>query len=124
MGKQRIEIRPSEIRVEDMEEDDLKKTFSTISIKDRHPSTPALRERRVKLCSAGLAHTAAVLDTGELYMWGFNFYGQLGLGDNLTRWSPARVYKDILGALLPPIKHVACGYYSTYIIDSNYLLPH
>jgi alpha-tubulin suppressor-like RCC1 family protein len=34
-------------------------------------------------------------ESGDLYSWGFNIYGQLGLGDMKTRWYPERVSRDI-----------------------------
>lgn len=32
--------------------------------------------------ACGWRHTMAVLDTGELYTFGWNKYGQLGMGDD------------------------------------------
>lgn len=54
---------------------------------------------------------------GELFTWGFNVNGQLGLGDKATRWEPYRVEKDIVGNLLPQITSVSCGYYTSFAID-------
>lgn len=31
--------------------------------------------QRLKACSAGFGHSAAITDVGNLYMWGFNTYG-------------------------------------------------
>jgi len=41
--------------------------------------------------SAGNTNTIALRDSGELYVWGANAQGQLGLGDNVTRTSPTVV---------------------------------
>lgn len=41
--------------------------------------------------SAGSTHTCAVTDTGELYCWGNNRYGQVGDGTNENRLSPTQV---------------------------------
>lgn len=41
--------------------------------------------------SAGGAHTCAVTDTGELYCWGDNRYGQVGDGTTANRLSPTQV---------------------------------
>lgn len=41
--------------------------------------------------SAGGSHTCAVTDTGELYCWGDNSYGQLGDGTTANRLSPTQV---------------------------------
>ena len=40
----------------------------------------------------------------DLYAWGFNYYGQLGLGDTTTRYVPTKVGTDTWVA-------VACGYF-------------
>jgi len=47
--------------------------------------------------SAGLGHTSAISSEGELYTWGFNVTGQLGVGDKKTRWEPHKVTRDIYG---------------------------
>jgi len=41
--------------------------------------------------SAGATHTIALRDSGELYVWGNNAVGQLGLGDVIQRLTPAVV---------------------------------
>ena len=41
--------------------------------------------------SLGFAHGACVTATGELYTWGFNEEGQLGLGHEANQFSPCRV---------------------------------
>ena len=41
--------------------------------------------------SMGLNHAAAIKTNGDLYMWGDNFFGQLGFGDSTTRTSPTKL---------------------------------
>ena len=41
--------------------------------------------RKVKAISAGGSHTCAVLDDDSVKCWGYNYYGQLGLGDTNIR---------------------------------------
>ncbi|HAM44444.1 MAG TPA: hypothetical protein DCM67_05425, partial [Propionibacteriaceae bacterium] len=41
--------------------------------------------------AAGDLHTCALDSTGDVKCWGFNSYGQLGTGDQLTRFSPTDV---------------------------------
>lgn len=53
------------------------------------------QEHKVVSCSAGFGHTACLTESGALYTWGFNIYGQLGHGDQKTRWFPERVSIDI-----------------------------
>ncbi|MFH1232026.1 MAG: hypothetical protein V1709_11095, partial [Planctomycetota bacterium] len=44
--------------------------------------------------SCGLAHTVAIRNDGTLWAWGDNRYGQLGLGDYISRTSPTQVLTD------------------------------
>lgn len=55
------------------------------------------QEQRVVACSAGFGHSAALTEDGDLYTWGFNIYGQLGVGDQKTRVYPQRISTDIDG---------------------------
>ena len=41
--------------------------------------------------AAGLAHTVACTDSGDVYSWGWNADGQLGLGDDSGRAEPELV---------------------------------
>ena len=43
--------------------------------------------------TAGCHHSLALSDDGILYAWGANDYGQLGLGDRISRASPRRVFE-------------------------------
>ena len=56
-----------------------------------------------------IRYNAAVTEDGELFTWGLNDYGQLGLGDKEPRASPTRVQMPVDEA---PIGTVSCG--STY----------
>lgn len=51
----------------------------------------ALKGKHVKQVACGGFHTAAVLDTGEVYTWGGGEHGQLGHGDKVNTVIPARV---------------------------------
>jgi alpha-tubulin suppressor-like RCC1 family protein len=51
---------------------------------DALPSIDLGRGRSATALSAGNYHTCAVLDDGAVKCWGFNGFGQLGLGD--TAW--------------------------------------
>ena len=50
-------------------------------------------------------------------MWGFNVYGQLGTGDKITRWTPTRIERDIIGNHIARLVKVKCTFYSTFAID-------
>ncbi|XP_068988938.1 RCC1-like G exchanging factor-like protein [Bombus flavifrons] len=51
----------------------------------------------------GMSHLAALTNTGDLYMWGCNKFGSLGLGDLKDQYFPLKV---TVGA---QVKKVACG---------------
>lgn len=78
-----------------------------------------MKEVKVKQCSAGYGHTAALSENGDLFLWGFNVYGQLGTGDKKSKWSPVRVERDIIGNHIPRLVNVKCSYFSTFAIDEN-----
>jgi len=50
--------------------------------------------------AAGAYHTCAILAGGNVKCWGYNAYGQLGLGDSTTRGTdPAQ-----MGDALPEVE--------------------
>lgn len=77
------------------------------------------QEHKVVACSAGFGHTACLTETGDLYTWGFNIYGQLGLGDKKTRWYPERVQLDNNSHYMYRQIKVKCSNYATFSIDVN-----
>ncbi|CAI2374842.1 unnamed protein product [Moneuplotes crassus] len=84
---------------------------------DDHPRE--IEDVKIIYCSAGLGHTLAISDKNELFVWGFNNCGQLGLGDQITRWSPEKMTQDSKGNRIPPFKKAVCSYYSTYAITER-----
>lgn len=103
---------------------------------DRDVTVPV----RFKKAAAGYGHTIALSEDGELYGWGFNVKGQIGIGrvmrkkknideddfkkrpedrfgDLDTVYKPTFISSDILGNALPKFYEVACGYYSSFAID-------
>ncbi|XP_071539192.1 X-linked retinitis pigmentosa GTPase regulator-like isoform X2 [Panulirus ornatus] len=61
---------------------------------------------------AGSTHSAVLTETGEIYIWGNNSEGQLGLdvGEQLT---PA------LLTIPDPVVNIACGYYHTVAVTAS-----
>ena len=46
----------------------------------------------IKQIDAGIAHTIMLLETGEIFTWGDNYYGQLGLGYASRQNTPHMFY--------------------------------
>ena len=53
--------------------------------------------RRITSITAGLNHNAAMSVAGEIYMWGSNKHGCLGLGDTTNRALPTKVQSYFSG---------------------------
>ncbi|DAZ96192.1 TPA: hypothetical protein N0F65_012382 [Lagenidium giganteum] len=77
---------------------------------------PSLRELhvRVRAVRCGGRHTAVISDRDLLYMWGANEFGQLGLGDNVTRRRPCLITFSPLVA--EGVADVALGEFHTACI--------
>jgi len=66
----------------------------------------------VTAIAAGAYHTCALLGDGSVQCWGYNYYGQLGLGDNSHRFSPTLIPN------LTGITAIAAGTYHTCVITN------
>lgn len=69
----------------------------------------ALRGKRVVTIDANWKQSVAVLDTGELFAWGWNRNGELGLGDDADRNVPTQV----MALAGRRVGTVACGEHHT-----------
>lgn len=74
--------------------------------------------KRVKTIACGQTSSVAVLDTGEVYTWGYNGNGQLGIGNNMNQESPIRV----IGLGSAVVVKVACGYAHTLALTDEGVL--
>lgn len=54
---------------------------------------------------------AAVLENGDLYMWGYNYNGKLGTGDCVDRYTPCRIMGDV--------KDVRISNYITVVLTTD-----
>ncbi|KAL3531784.1 hypothetical protein ACH5RR_005305 [Cinchona calisaya] len=72
---------------------------------------PILENNKAKMVSCGARHSAILTENGKVYCWGWNKYGQLGLGDAIDRNSPSQVPID---GFVP--KSIACGWWHTISI--------
>ncbi|KAK2580342.1 hypothetical protein KPH14_001239 [Odynerus spinipes] len=61
------------------------------------------KDNKVMKIYCGISHLAAVTNTGDLYMWGCNKFGSLGLGHHNDQFFP---FKVAIGA---QVKKVGCG---------------
>ena len=67
------------------------------------------------MVSCGARHSALLTEDGHLFTWGWNKYGQLGLGDSTDRNVPCQV---LIAGCRP--RNVACGWWHTLLVaDKN-----
>ncbi|CAN6977807.1 hypothetical protein BRARA_I03809 [Brassica rapa] len=77
---------------------------------------PNLENVNIKTISCGARHTAVIADEGKVFCWGWNKYGQLGLGDVIDRNAPSEVrIKDCVP------KNIACGWWHTLLLGQSSL---
>ena len=83
----------------------------------QHQVTPQLVEglEGVRLIgvSCGLYHTVAVSDAGDVYSFGKNDYGQLGLGHTRHVKVPTKLPEGLDGEI---VIQISCGYYHTVLL--------
>ena len=64
-------------------------------------STTALPAKSVKYVALGINHSAAITKDGSLYMWGYNYYGELGNGTTTDRYTPVKIMDNSVTVQLP-----------------------
>ena len=69
--------------------------------------------REVEKITAGLGHSLALTSDGQVYAWGYNYFGELGLGNNQDQNRPQEV-KSLKG-----IKEIAAGDYHSLALGEN-----
>eukprot|EP00249_Psilotum_nudum_P023192 c28781_g1_i1 orf=166-1779(+) len=74
---------------------------------------PVLENQHAVSVSCGARHSAVCTDNGNVFCWGWNKYGQLGVGDALDRNIPAEVQLDNNFAW-----NVSCGWWHTLALVS------
>uniref|UniRef100_A0A8D0GKT4 RCC1-like domain-containing protein n=1 Tax=Sphenodon punctatus TaxID=8508 RepID=A0A8D0GKT4_SPHPU len=70
-------------------------------------------QHKIKQLAAGSYTSAALTEDGQLFMWGDNSEGQIGLADESNLCSPCQV--DV-GR---PVSWVSCGYYHSALVTSD-----
>jgi len=85
-------------------------------------SLPANAQTPVVRVAAGGYHTCAILIAGNVKCWGYNAYGQLGLGDTVNRGDAPGQMGNALPAVFFPkdgaVKQLALGGYHTCVLDA------
>ncbi|KAG8078471.1 hypothetical protein GUJ93_ZPchr0007g6291 [Zizania palustris] len=71
----------------------------------------SLENKNARTVSCGARHSAIITDEGEVFCWGWNKYGQLGLGDSMDRNVPCSVPVDAFHPL-----NVSCGWWHTLVL--------
>ena len=74
--------------------------------------------RKVVGITCGQTSSMAVLENGEVYGWGYNGNGQLGLGNNINQLNPQRV-TALQGVV---VTNVVCGYAHTLAVTDEGVL--
>ncbi|XP_076311235.1 RCC1 and BTB domain-containing protein 1-like isoform X1 [Tachypleus tridentatus] len=80
--------------------------------------TSGIGARQCIAIACGQSSSMAVLDNGEVYGWGYNGNGQLGLGINANQYIPCQVTN--LQAVV--IQKIACGYAHTLALSDEGVL--
>lgn len=66
--------------------------------------------------ACGNFHTLALTNSGDLYSFGANMYGQLGLGYESEKVTKPTLVKSLQGI---PIAHISCGANHSFIISTS-----
>jgi alpha-tubulin suppressor-like RCC1 family protein len=78
-----------------------------------HPEASVQFDQPVRKLAAGLGHSVALSENGEVYAWGNNSNGQLGLGNLDNKATPQKVPS------LTSIKDIAASQFHTLALDQN-----
>lgn len=66
--------------------------------------------------AAGYHHNLALTNSGDLFAWGANNYGQLGLGTQTVKETVPKLVTSLSGV---PIAFIACGAYHSFVISKS-----
>ena len=74
-----------------------------------------LKDKSIKQVAHGYNHVLALDEDGNVYSWGNNFHGQLGMGDSKERTKPAVItaFRSV------PVVHIAATMQSSFAIIAN-----
>uniref|UniRef100_H2YDC3 BTB domain-containing protein n=1 Tax=Ciona savignyi TaxID=51511 RepID=H2YDC3_CIOSA len=77
--------------------------------------TACIGSKRISDISCGQTTSIAVTDSGEVYSWGYNGNGQLGVGNNVNQTNPCRI-AALQGVV---VTQVVCGYAHALALTDN-----
>ena len=95
------------------------------------PVRDKVKDNTIRQIVCGGYHSLILKESGELFVFGYNVYGQLGLGDNKKRITPKLLMKtgdDIVPSLNLPVRnkvkdntiqHIVCGNDHTFILKES-----
>ncbi|XP_008552683.1 probable E3 ubiquitin-protein ligase HERC4 isoform X2 [Microplitis demolitor] len=89
---------------------------SYVPIQETPRMVKSLATSTVIQVSCGYKHAIALTNNGQLYSWGLNDEGQLGLGPEVKIEHKPQLIKS-LGAV--PIAYIACGGYHTIVVSKS-----
>ena len=73
----------------------------------------SLKPQAWRQLSAGAGQSFALTQRGDVYVWGINDNGELGLGKVTEQFSPKRL------ELAFRVAHVSCGYYHSGVVSDR-----
>jgi alpha-tubulin suppressor-like RCC1 family protein len=80
-----------------------------------------LPSNRIIQIAAGDAHSMVLLDNGEIWSWGDNSFGQLGLGGIVSSMIPAQVLQENGNPLTNIVAIAAGDFHSLALSDDGYI---
>lgn len=76
----------------------------------------SLATKQIVQIACGQLHSLALTNNGELYSFGSNSYGQLGLGSESEKVTKPTLVKSLSGV---PIAHLSCGGNHSFVITKS-----
>jgi alpha-tubulin suppressor-like RCC1 family protein len=80
-----------------------------------------LPSNRIVQIAAGDAHSMVLLDNGEIWSWGDNAFGQLGIGDDVSALIPTQVRQENGEPLTNIISIAAGAFHSLALSNDGYI---
>ncbi|CAG5128531.1 unnamed protein product [Candidula unifasciata] len=90
-------------------------TGSTANQPSPRKITAVIGGKAALAIACGQTSSVALMDNGEVYGWGYNGNGQLGIGNNVNQPNPCRVH--LLQGVV--INQVVCGYAHTLALSDE-----